>query len=71
MDSLLAGLDGVVVFLDDILISAPNRKVHNERLERVLSILTDVGFKLSPVKCEFFVKKLNIWVMLLTGRVCI
>ncbi|XP_065361993.1 uncharacterized protein LOC135955568 [Calliphora vicina] len=59
MDSLLAGLDGVVVFIDDILISAPNRELHVERVERVLRLLSEVGFKLSAEKCEFFCKKIK------------
>ncbi|XP_037811309.1 uncharacterized protein K02A2.6-like [Lucilia sericata] len=59
MDSLLAGLEGVVVFLNDILISAPNRKLHCERLERVLTVFRDAGFKLSPEKCEFFRKEIK------------
>ena len=59
MDSLLTGLDGVVVFLDDILISAPNKKLHIKRLERVLNILDDTGFKLSADKYEFFSKRIG------------
>ncbi|XP_065356388.1 uncharacterized protein LOC135950789 [Calliphora vicina] len=55
MDSVLAGLDGVVVFLDDILISAPNRKLHVERLKRVLNILNAAGFKLASEKYTKFV----------------
>lgn len=59
MDTLLAGLEGVVVFLDDILISASSRELHVRRLENVLKILNDAGFKLSPDKCEFFCKKIK------------
>ncbi|XP_036348039.1 uncharacterized protein K02A2.6-like [Rhagoletis pomonella] len=53
MDTLLSGLEGVVVFLDDILITAPCRKVHVQRLEKVLTILQESGFKLAKEKCSF------------------
>lgn len=59
MDTLLTGLDGVVVFLDDILISASTRKLHVQRLENVLSILRNAGFKLSSDKCDFFCTKIK------------
>lgn len=59
MDSLLAGLDGVVVFLDDVLITAPNREQHVQRLSKVLNILRDSGFKLSRDKCDFFCDKIH------------
>lgn len=57
MDSLLMSLEGVVVFLDDILITAPNRKKHIERIEQVLQILQNAGLKLSLSKCEFLLRK--------------
>ena len=39
MDSLLMKIKGVVVFLDDILITAPARKSHLQTLENVFSVL--------------------------------
>ena len=62
MDTLLVGLYGVVVFLDDILISAPNRKLHIQRLEKVLKILKDAGFKLSAENSIFGPYNRQKWV---------
>ena len=43
MEELLQGLDGVVVYLDDILITRKRRKEHLQRLEEVLKRLQDAG----------------------------
>ncbi|XP_055913663.1 uncharacterized protein LOC129947217 [Eupeodes corollae] len=59
MDSLLMGIKGVVVFLDDILITAPNRKLHIEKVKNVLKILQDAGLKLNKDKCTFLAKSIN------------
>ncbi|XP_036343688.1 uncharacterized protein K02A2.6-like, partial [Rhagoletis pomonella] len=59
MESLLMNLQGTVVFLDDILITAPNRKTHIERVEKVLQVLEKSGFKLALNKCEFFAKEIT------------
>lgn len=56
---LIYGLVSASVFLDDILISAANRKAHVERLKKVLQLLSDVGFKLSSERCEFFAKRIK------------
>lgn len=54
MESLLQGLDGTVVFLDDILITGCNRKEHLIRLKKVLQILQESGLKISLPKSNFF-----------------
>ncbi|XP_030760309.1 uncharacterized protein K02A2.6-like [Sitophilus oryzae] len=54
MESLLQGLDGTVVFLNDILITGCNRKEHLIRLKKVLQILQESGLKISLPKCSFF-----------------
>lgn len=54
MDKLLAGIEGTCIFLDDLLITAPDRKTHLERLEQVLNRLQDAGLRLKQEKCELF-----------------
>lgn len=54
MENLLIGIEGVVVWLDDICITAPNNKIHLERLEEVLKRLQDAGLRLQRNKCDFF-----------------
>ena len=53
MSTLLEGLDGVEVIMDDILVHGRNREEHDARLNAVLRIINDSGLKLNPKKCVF------------------
>lgn len=53
MDTVLAGLSGVVCRIDDILITAPCDEVHLQRLEEVLRRLHTHNIKLNADKCVF------------------
>lgn len=59
IDQTLQGLPGVVVFLDDILISAPETGSHVNKLREVCKRLKDVGFTVKADKCKCFVPKLE------------
>ena len=50
MDSLLQGNPGVVVYLDDILVTGPDK---TESLKEVLCRLAKAGLKLKKEKCHF------------------
>ena len=54
METLLRGIPGVCVFIDDILVSGSSESDHLQTLERVLSCLEDSGVKLKLSKCFFF-----------------
>lgn len=54
METLLAGIDGVSVWLDDICITGPDRNSHITRLTEVLGRLSDAGLRLQKDKCQFF-----------------
>jgi hypothetical protein len=54
MESLLADLEGVVCFLDDVLICGKNKQESVQRIEAVLSRLRENGLKVSPSKFTFF-----------------
>lgn len=54
MEQLLGDIDGIWIYLDDILITAPNRALHLERLERVLKRLQAAGLRVKRDKCELF-----------------
>ncbi|XP_053372930.1 uncharacterized protein K02A2.6-like [Mercenaria mercenaria] len=56
MDTVLAGLSGVVCRIDDILITAPSDDVHLQRLEEVLRRLHTHNIKLNANKCVFMAK---------------
>ena len=53
MTELLRGLDGVVVFMDDILVYGCDMKDHDECLNKVMKVLNDKGLKLNMSKCKF------------------
>ncbi|XP_033231637.1 uncharacterized protein K02A2.6-like [Belonocnema kinseyi] len=54
MATLLLGIPGLVVFLDDIYISAKDSKAHMYRLHQVLKRLEDADLRLKFKKCKFF-----------------
>lgn len=54
MEQILAGIDGVVSFVDDILISGSTKKDHDERLEKVLMRLRDAGLTARSEKYQVF-----------------
>ena len=49
----LAGLDGVVFYIDDILVFGKNQAEHDGRLQKVLQRLEGADFRLAPDKCQF------------------
>ena len=53
MDSVLQGLEGVICYLDDILITAPSDEEHLRRLRLVLERLERHGITLHQDKCFF------------------
>lgn len=59
VDGLFAGLDGVLCFVDDILISAPNIETHNSRLITVLGILNEHNMHIKKEKCLFAVSSVS------------
>jgi len=53
MEKILIGIEGVSVYLDDILITAPDRETHIARLTTVLERLEEAGLRLKKKKCVF------------------
>ncbi len=49
----LAGIKGVLVYIDDIVIFAKTRKEHDETVQKVLDALQAAGFSLNKDKCKF------------------
>ncbi|PIO53517.1 hypothetical protein TELCIR_25146, partial [Teladorsagia circumcincta] len=46
METTLAGIEGVVIYLDDITVTGPDDDTHLERLDKVLQRLKAAGFRL-------------------------
>ena len=53
IDSLLQGIEGIAVYLDDILITGSTEEEHLATLEEVLSRLDEAGLRVKRNKCEF------------------
>ena len=67
MSTLLDGLDGVEVIMDDILVHGCNMEEHDARLNAVLRIINDSGLKLNPKKCVFRKSELTYFGHLIGG----
>ena len=53
MSTLLKGLEGTVVVMDDILVYGSNKDEHDHRLDAVLRTIKASGLKLNRAKCHF------------------
>ena len=53
IESLLQGIEGVVVNLDDILITGSSEDAHLKPLDEVLKKLDDADLRVKQAKCEF------------------
>lgn len=53
IEGILAGLEGVAVFIDDILVFGTTLVEHDKRLKAVLKRLDEFGVRLNVQKCEF------------------
>lgn len=59
MSAILAGLEGVVCLVDDVLVYGKDQQQHDERLNAVLQRLAEVGLTLNREKCRFSVKEVD------------
>ena len=54
LESLLAGIPNVCVFLDDILVTGKTEQQHVENLRTVLKCLENASLRQNKQECEFF-----------------
>ncbi|UYV70680.1 K02A2.6-like, partial [Cordylochernes scorpioides] len=59
MDTLLMGIDGVAVYLDDVLISGINCGDLKKKTEKVLLRFKEAGLRLKRNKCKFYVPEIE------------
>ena len=59
MDWILQGLDGVICYLDDILVMGKTEAEHLENLRRVFDKLKEHGMRLKKSKCLFMQKSVQ------------
>ncbi|KAL3092092.1 hypothetical protein niasHT_021998 [Heterodera trifolii] len=53
MEDVLRGIDGVAVYLDDIVVTAPDDAEHLKRLEMTLQRIQKFGLRVKKEKCSF------------------
>jgi hypothetical protein len=53
MDRVIAGLDGVFCYLDNILVASPDLTAHQQHLRLLLARLREYGLVLNVKKCVF------------------
>lgn len=54
MDQVVQGIDGVICYLDDILITGQNTETHMTNLKKVLKRLKSHNLRVNKEKCVFF-----------------
>ena len=59
MEGLLQDIPGVVVYIDDVLVTGKTDEDHLESLETVLKRMEDVGMLLKKEKCSFMTKSVS------------
>lgn len=59
MEDILADLEFVHVYIDDILVASKSEEEHVEHLRIVLGKLKEAGLTLSPTKCKFGMKEVR------------
>ncbi|CAI2347329.1 unnamed protein product [Caenorhabditis sp. 36 PRJEB53466] len=59
MDSLVAGMEGTTVYLDDLMICGRTVEEHNNRVVAVFAKLDEHGFRIKPEKCHFLMPKID------------
>ena len=59
MDSLLQGIPGVVVYLNNILVTGPSDHEHLESLKEMFTRLEKVGLRLNEKKCQFLASEVT------------
>ena len=68
MDKILAGIENVFCYIDDILIATKDEKQHIEVMEEVLRQLEKYNVKLNKAKCLFFRKQVQYLAHVLWGE---
>ena len=59
METILQGIPGVIVYIDDILVAGANKKEHLKRLEEVFARLEKAGLRTQRSKCEIMVQSVT------------
>lgn len=61
MEQILSGCEGVLVFIDDIVVHAPTKGCHDLRLKKVLNRLREFNVTLNKEKCKFSASEIEFY----------
>lgn len=59
MEAILLGLEGVIVYLDDVVVYGSTKEEHDRRVEALLERMKEYEILLNQNKCIFGVKELE------------
>jgi hypothetical protein len=68
LGDVIQGLEGVMHFVDDVLVWGRTQEEHDLRLKALLKQINNSGFGFNPTKCEFGKNELVFLGHLVTGR---
>lgn len=58
MEQILSGCVGVMIYIDDVVVHAPTKQCHDERLRQVLDRFRKFAVQLNRGKCQFGVQEI-------------
>lgn len=59
MDNVLRGLDGIFVYIDDLLVASPSLEMHRAQPCALFDWLKENGLVIRPKKCDFCCSELD------------
>lgn len=59
MTETLSGLDGMAIFMDDVLVYGDTPEQHVQHLSKVMARIESAGLKLNKEKCKFRQNRLH------------
>jgi hypothetical protein len=59
MDTMMAGAEGVSVYMDDFIVGGTDEESHQKNLFEALRRIEDFGFRLKIEKCTFGQQKIS------------
>lgn len=61
MEQILIGCEGVINYIDDIVVYAPTKELHDLRLRKVLDRIREFNITLNKMKCKFGVTEIEFY----------
>jgi transposase InsO family protein len=68
MEQLFSNIDGVVIYLDDILVGGKDVSDHDQRLNKVMDILKNNSLSLNEDKCEYRKNEIEFMGLMMSAK---